>query len=213
MPLMRSITACFAPSPTASIAITEPTPITMPSSVSAVRKRFARSARPAALPASTKPRSAEPAVVAVAQRCERRRARRRCAAGPRSCTIAPVADLDHAMRVRGDFLRVRDDDDGVALARQLVQQRQHFDAALAVERAGRLVGEDDLAAVHQRARDRHALLLAARELVGLVLEALGEAERARAALRRARGARRRACRRRSRALRRSRVAVAPPIRL
>ena len=45
MPLMRSMTACFAPSPTASIAITEPTPITMPSSVSAVRKRFARSAR------------------------------------------------------------------------------------------------------------------------------------------------------------------------
>ena len=38
-----------------------------------------------------------------------------------------------------------------------------------VERAGRLVGEDELRSVDQRARDRDALLLAARELVRMML--------------------------------------------
>ena len=36
----RSPTTCFAPSPTPTTAITDPTPITMPSMVSAVRDRF-----------------------------------------------------------------------------------------------------------------------------------------------------------------------------
>ena len=71
------------------------------------------------------------------------------------------------MRVRGDVGRVRDDDDRVALARKRVQEREHFDAALAVERARRLVGKDDLAAVNERPRDRDALLLPARKLLGL----------------------------------------------
>ena len=64
----------------------------------------------------------------------------------------------------GDRRIVGDDDDGVAFAVQLLEQRHELGAALAIERAGRLVGEDDLAAVHQRARDADALLLAAREL-------------------------------------------------
>src|SRR5688500_10572246 len=71
-----------------------------------------------------------------------------------------------------------DDDDGVAFGGQLVQQRHHLAAALRVERAGRLVGEDDLAAVHERARDGHALLLAAGELARPVAEALAEPEHA-----------------------------------
>ena len=47
------------------------------------------------------------------------------------------------------------------------QQRIHHDPGVArVERGDRLVGEDDVRLLHQRARDRDALLLAAGELVG-----------------------------------------------
>ena len=48
-----------------------------------------------------------------------------------------------------------------------------------VERAGRLVGEQDLGPRDQRAGDRDALLLAARELARQVLGAVGEADLAR----------------------------------
>ena len=45
-----------------------------------------------------------------------------------------------------------------------------------VEVAGGLVGEDDVGVVDQRPGDRHALLLAAGELVGAVVEPVGEAD-------------------------------------
>jgi hypothetical protein len=43
------------------------------------------------------------------------------------------------------------------------QQRQHLAGGARIEVAGRLVGEDQRRAVHQRARDRHPLQLAARQ--------------------------------------------------
>ena len=47
------------------------------------------------------------------------------------------------------------------------QQRIHHDPRVArIERGDRLVGEDDVGLLHQRARDRDALLLAAGKLVG-----------------------------------------------
>src|ERR1035438_4680524 len=49
-------------------------------------------------------------------------------------------------------------------------------AARAGERSGRFVGQDDGAAVHEGAGDADTLLLAAGELVGKVLEAVGESE-------------------------------------
>ena len=52
MLLIRSITDCLAPSPTASMATTEPTPMTMPSSVRKVRKMLALSERRAMRSAS-----------------------------------------------------------------------------------------------------------------------------------------------------------------
>jgi hypothetical protein len=67
---------------------------------------------------------------------------------------------------------VGDEKDGVAAGVQIVQQAHHFGAAGAVERAGGLVGQDHRAAVHQRPGDRDALLLAARKLVGPVVEPL-----------------------------------------
>ncbi len=57
-----------------------------------------------------------------------------------------------------------DDDDRMAARIQLIEQRQQILAGAVVERAGRLIREYHLAAIHQRARDRDALLLAARKL-------------------------------------------------
>ena len=58
---------------------------------------------------------------------------------------------------------------------ELLEQRHHLDAGPRVEVAGGLVGEDDCGSVDQRARDGHALLLAAGELVRVVVEPLAEA--------------------------------------
>jgi hypothetical protein len=49
-------------------------------------------------------------------------------------------------------------------------------AALAVQRSSRFIGQDDRPAVHERAGDADALLLAARELVGMVLQPVAQAE-------------------------------------
>jgi hypothetical protein len=46
----------------------------------------------------------------------------------------------------------------------------------AVERSGRFIGQDHRPAVHQRAGDADALLLAAGELVGIVLQAVAQSE-------------------------------------
>jgi hypothetical protein len=74
--------------------------------------------------------------------------------------------------MRRHLRRVGDHDDGVALPREVLEQRQDLGAARAVEGSGGLVGEDDLAAVHERPRNGDALLLAARELIRPVLEPL-----------------------------------------
>ena len=52
---------------------------------------------------------------------------------------------------------------------QPLEDLHHLDAGAGVEVAGRLVGEQDRRLGHQRARDRDALLLAARQLVGMML--------------------------------------------
>ena len=70
-----------------------------------------------------------------------------------------------AVRERGDVGFVRDQDDGVAGLVQAGEQRHDLGAGLRVEVAGRLVGEQDRRVVHERARDGHALALAARQLV------------------------------------------------
>ena len=59
---------------------------------------------------------------------------------------------------------------------QFAQDMHHFEAALAVERAGGFVREDDLAAVHQRAGDAHTLLLTAGHLRRTMREMPAEPE-------------------------------------
>ena len=55
-----------------------------------------------------------------------------------------------------------------------LEQRHDLDAGLRVEVAGRLVGEQDRRVVHERAGDRDALALTARELVRLVAHPIFE---------------------------------------
>ena len=72
-----------------------------------------------------------------------------------------------------------------------LQDLENLLRALAVEAAGRLVGEDERRIVGERAGDRDALALAARELVRPLVEMIGEAERLEQARARARASRRR----------------------
>ncbi len=69
-----------------------------------------------------------------------------------------------------------DDHQGRAVAVELTQQLDDLATGPAVERTGRLVCEDDGRAADDRTRDRRALLLAAGELIGLVVEAVAQAD-------------------------------------
>ena len=78
---------------------------------------------------------------------------------------------------RGDIHIVGGDDDGEpGGAHQLRQRVEHVLGGVRVEIAGRLVGQQNPRRIGNRARDRDALLLAARELRRPVREALLEAE-------------------------------------
>ena len=90
---------------------------------------------------------------------------------------ATVADLDDALRLLGDLALVGDEDDGVAGRRQLMEQLHDLGTGPGVERARGFVGKHDATTVHQRARDRHALLLAAGELAGAMVKAFGQPQR------------------------------------
>src|SRR5262245_28394972 len=85
---------------------------------------------------------------------------------------AAVEELDLAVRVVGIARVVRDHADGRAFAVQLAQEVHDRLAVPRVEVAGRLVGEQDRGPPRERAGDRHALLLAAGELRGMVVHAV-----------------------------------------
>ena len=57
---------------------------------------------------------------------------------------------------------MRNHNDGVSRIGQLAQQSHHLGAAMRVKRPGGFVGQNDVAAIHQRPRNGHALLLTAR---------------------------------------------------
>ena len=66
------------------------------------------------------------------------------------------------------------------LAVERLQEREHLEARPGVEVAGRLVGQEERRVGDQGPGDRDALLLAAGELVGRVVDPVVEADRARA---------------------------------
>src|SRR5580704_18420676 len=72
---------------------------------------------------------------------------------------APAHAVDHCLIVCGD-------DDGGSLGVDAREQRHDLVRSLGIEIAGRLVAEQDQRIVDERPRDRGALLLAARKLVG-----------------------------------------------
>src|SRR5262245_12486208 len=157
------IAAC-EPWPTAIIAITQATPMMMPSAVSAERSLL----RPIALRATLRivrnfsiaPSSAGPP-----------------APGDFLIVHNPaVAEHHRALGVLGDVLLVRDQDDSLAVVVESLKDRHDLFRRLRVEVAGRLVGQDQLRVVDQSPRDRDALLLAARELARMVILAAFEAD-------------------------------------
>ena len=89
----------------------------------------------------------------------------------------PVAHADDAVADGADLGVVRDEHDGLtALLVEAAQERQHVGRHRRVEVSGRLVGKDQGRLVHQAARDRDALLLAAGELHRPMVRALGQAD-------------------------------------
>src|SRR5262245_42390608 len=84
---------------------------------------------------------------------------------------------DHvAAGVDGDVRLVRDEDDGLALVVQALEDAHDLLRGAGIQVAGRLVGQDQLRVVDERAGDRDALLLSARELARVVVPAVREAD-------------------------------------
>src|SRR5687767_5175351 len=88
--------------------------------------------------------------------------------GRTTCDLAgelPVAQIDDPVGGRRRGRIVRDHDDGVALLLvELAENLQHLATRLRVQVPGGLVCEHELRGEEQCARDRDALLLAARQL-------------------------------------------------
>src|SRR5215212_6872994 len=144
-------------------AMRKVTPIITPRSVKKLLSFWARICESASRTASRK------GMGTVLQSDLRDEPRLRVVAGDQ-----PVAEDDHAPRVRGDVGLVGDHDDGLALRRQLLEDAHDLLGGLRVEVARGLVGEEDRGAVDERPGDRDALPLAAGELVRAVPDALAE---------------------------------------
>ena len=82
---------------------------------------------------------------------------------------------DHAIRyVMREGHLMRDHDHGHVFVGERLDDLEHLAGQLGVERGGRLIKAQDLGLHRQRARDRHALLLPAGELAGVVPDLLPE---------------------------------------
>ena len=168
--------------PTAIITITAATPMMMPSMVSALRSLFTASAR---IATRSRPRTFMPAPAPRAACASASSRLRRCAWSSTRCPSRKRRTRRAKRATSGSCVTSTT---VMPLAVEFLQQRHDLQAGARVERAGRLVGEDQQRARDQRARDRHALLLAAGELRRLVVGALGEPDLAPASRARARGA-------------------------
>ena len=129
-----------------------------------------------------------------------------CSGGPCSRIDALVEEADAVGDVAREAHLVRGDHHRHPAGGELADHLEHLGDELRVERARHLVEQHQLGLHRERAHDRDALLLAAREPVGVLVALVGEAEAARAA--RARAPRpRRASGRAPRAARASRCAA------
>src|SRR5262245_18692054 len=88
-----------------------------------------------------------------------------------------VAEDDDAPRVFGDVVLVSDDQERDAtFSVEPLEDLHDLDRSAAVERAGRLVGQDDRRMIDQRSRDCDALLLSARKLIRMTVLAPGQSD-------------------------------------
>ncbi len=87
-----------------------------------------------------------------------------------------VAKHDDASGESRDFDFVSDGDDRDSSGVEFGENPHHFLGGVGVECAGGFVGEDEGGAVDDRAGDGDALLLAAGELVGFIVEPVAEAD-------------------------------------
>src|SRR5437667_12859228 len=71
-----------------------------------------------------------------------------------------VQNSDDPTRVTGHGLFMGDDDDGVTLLREFLEQGHDFDAGLRIEVARRFIGQKNRGVVDERARDGNALTVA-----------------------------------------------------
>src|SRR5438128_6311870 len=166
------------PALTASEANSTATPRAMPTIVrndrsrrtAMLRQASAPSPRMLSGPARSEPQLGEPAdqrrgVVALA------------AAQPDLLEDSAVLDDEHAIGIGRGLRVVRDEDDGLAAPdTRPVQRVEDAATGRVVEVAGRLVGEEQRGPRDERPRDRHPLLLAGRELIGLVVGLAGEVD-------------------------------------
>jgi len=87
-----------------------------------------------------------------------------------------VADVNAAIGRGRDVDVVGDEHDRATQGVQVLEEREHLGARVGVEVAGRLVGEDQRGLGHQSPGDPDPLLLAARELGGLMVQSIAQAE-------------------------------------
>src|SRR5664280_1629376 len=85
-----------------------------------------------------------------------------------------ILQVDDPLGVLCHHRVVRHDDNGGALVMQFQQQLHDLFPGMAVQVAGGFVGDDHDRIGDQGARNRHALLLAARKLLGLVVHAVSQ---------------------------------------
>src|SRR5262249_27375512 len=153
------------PWPTPIIAMTQATPMMMPSAVRIDRSLL----RAIAFMPTFR-------IVRSLSIASRPRGRDHPAPGDRRVLDDPaVAEDDDAAGVLRDVCLVRAQHDRLAFVVELLEDAHGLFGGLRVEIAGRLVGQDQLRVVDERARDGDPLLLAARELARLVVVPVGEA--------------------------------------
>ena len=155
-----------APSPIPIVAMTHATPMMIPSAVRSDRSLLRARARKATfrmLPVFV--HAGFPAATA----------RLRSWTGDVAQDLA-VAERDDAPGELRDVGLVRDEDDGLPLVVQGLEDRHDLLRRPRVEVARRLVREEDRRLVHEAPRDRDPLLLAARELGRRVVPAVREAD-------------------------------------
>ena len=90
---------------------------------------------------------------------------------------APIVHLQRAVgRLVGQLWIVGHQDDGQPRLAQAAEPLSQPGGILLVEIARRLVGQQETGALRQCSRERHALLLAAGEIPGAVVQAISQTE-------------------------------------